>query len=156
MQSLGCLGDADCSSKIECALSCTTESCINGCAGASPSAATSNLISCAVGAGCVDPGAAVAVKKADPAACAQANCFMQSLGCLGDADCSSKIECALSCTTESCINGCAGASPSAATSNLISCAVGAGCVEAGFQRDVVNVAKSMMASVQKAFVTFAQ
>merc|ERR1712216_294985 len=74
--------------------------------------------------------AAIASYKATqtPAECAQASCPGNALSCLLDADCASKVGCALNCETVDCINACAEPSPSSVTSSLISCAISSGCV----------------------------
>ena len=63
-----------------------------------------------------------------PAQCALSKCWTEASACLADAGCKTKVTCALACTTKTCIDGCAGASPDAATSALVSCAVAQGCV----------------------------
>ena len=63
-----------------------------------------------------------------PAQCALSKCAAEASACLADAGCKTKVTCALACTTKTCIDGCAGASPDAATSALVSCAVAQGCV----------------------------
>ena len=71
---------------------------------------------------------AAMLRGSTPAQCALSKCASQASACLADAECKTKVTCALACTTESCIDGCAGASPDAATSALVSCAVAQGCV----------------------------
>ena len=71
---------------------------------------------------------AAMLRGSTPAQCALSKCASQASACLADTQCKTKVTCALACTTESCIDSCAGASPDAATSALVSCAVAQGCV----------------------------
>ena len=135
-----CLGDADCTALIDCAMACTDATCEAACEAAHPSGTTkmnalSTCANTACGSTCGGPppgpgpgpgpgscGLTSGVAMCDT--CLDASCCGPTTACLGDADCVALIGCYDACTDGACAAACdaAHAAGSSKLTGVFTCA----------------------------------